>query len=556
MSEPTEDVVSAEPQVGSATASARAPRHLPSIILSVVLILTLVGVVALSLLVPAPAISTPSAGAAQPDAGGSVCAVGSTSEQTSTSLVITAVTDTDTHTDTDAGTDAETVPARMSLLVLGEDVRRLPVEPLDPGELLRIDPPLGTSGWVWTGWADRATVTWREWSSVGGPGAPRGRSAAPCVTTSAALAVVPGLRTDGGNEAYLTLANPFTADATFAVAFVTPLGRTEPIALRNVSVSAGQRVVLRVNDHLPREADVAAIVEIGAGRLAVEGHQLALAGVGGIDGLTIVQASTAASTSWTLPWLVQDPSRSSWIWVYNPEPRRVTLDIVVHTASGPQLPGGFETIDVPPLGLLRLPASDLAPRAGEPFGVTFTSETTGVHVSGGLQVSGVDVESTGIATFLGSPAPDGRWLVAGIAAPERSTSLHVVNLGDADANVSIALQVQPADAAASSLRPLPAIVVAAGATARITLPLPDDGIWSVEVVGPPQLVVARSSSGTSGAEPVVTPAVPSAAWRQPVLSLAGRALEGWARRLGTDADLRPAAGTIGTLPPVSPEDGR
>jgi hypothetical protein len=535
MSEQTEDAVS------------RAPRHVPSVLLAVTLPLTLIGVVALSVAVPEARISVPSVDVAQPDAGGSVCAVGSTSEQTATSFVVTPVRDPDVDP------TVEEAPARISLLVLGDEVRRLPVDPLAVSQLLRVDPPIGATGWMWTGWADRATVTWREWSSIGAPGVPRGRSAAPCVTTSAASAVFPGLRTDGGNEAFLTLANPFTADATFAVAFVTPLGRVEPIALRNVSVSGGQRVVLRVNDHLPRESDVAAIVEVGAGRLAVEGHQLALAGVGGIDGLSIVQASNAASTSWTVPWLVQDPARSSWLWVYNPEPRSVTLDVVLHTASGPQLPGGFETITVAPLGLLRVPAGDLAPRAGEPFGVTLTSDTTGVHVSAGLQVRGDGVGSTGIATFLGSPAPDGRWLVAGLAGPERSTLLHVVNLGEQDADVSITLQVQPAGATQSSPRPLPRVVVAAGAVARITLPLPDDGIWSVQVDGPPQLVVARSASGAVIPEPVVTPAVPSAAWRQPVQSLAGRALSGWARWLGTDADLRPDEVGLGALPPVGPE---
>jgi hypothetical protein len=550
MSGPTEDVVGEEGQVDPAPSNGRdrtgAPRDAPTIVLAAALALTLVAVAALSVTATEPRASTPSPSVAQPEAGGSVCAVGSTGDETSTSLVVTAVSDADVEADS----------SRISLLVLGEDVRRFPVEPLAAGRPLRVDPPLGATGWLWTGWADRATVTWREWVSLGGPGVPRGRSAAPCVTTSAALAVVPGLRTDVGNEAYLTLANPFTADATFAVAFVTPLGRTEPIALRNVSVSAGQRVVLRVNDHLPREPDLAAVVEIGAGRLAVEGHQLAFAGVGRIDGFSFAQASSSASTSWTVPWLVQDASRTSWLWVYNPEPRSVTLDVVLHTATGPQFPDAFETVTVAPFGLLRVPATDLAPRAGEPFGVTLTSDTTGVHVSAGLQVSGEGVESTGIATFLGSPAPDARWHVAGLGAADRSTVLHVVNLGEQDANVSFALQVQPADASESGPRSVPGLVVPAGAVARITLPLPDDGVWSVEVEGPPQLVVARSSSGAAALEPVVTPAVPSASWRQPVRPLAGRALTGWARWLGTDADLRPLDGGFGTLPPVRPEDGR
>jgi hypothetical protein len=522
-----------------------AVRGLPVIVLATSLALTFVAVILLSVLVPEPLVVRPSVALEQPDAGGVVCAAGASGEriETENAFVVTAVTDG----------DDDTIQARASLLVLGSASQRLVVEPLEPAGSIVVTAPLGIDGWLWSGWADRATVTWREWNSSGGPGLPRGRSAAACIATSAATFVVPGLRTDGGNEAYLTLANPFTADATFAVTFLTPLGRTEPIALRNVSVSAGTRVQVRVNDHLPREADVAAIVSVGAGRLAVEGYQLALAGVGGIDGLTIVQASTAPSTSWTVPWLVSDDQRSTWLWVVNPEPRSVTLDVVVHTASGPTLPGDFESITVPALGVLRVPASDLAPRAGEPFGVTLTSDTTGVHVSAGLQVTGETVEMTGISTVLASPAGDERWLLAGRGAPERETTLHVVNLGEEEAGVSLALRVREGESTSSSPRSLADLVVPPGGVVRVRLPLPQDGVWSLEVSGPPDIVVGRTAFGQASLEPVVTSAVPSSAWRRPVLPLAGRPLDGWGRALGTAADLRPAGSRLGALPPLEPE---
>jgi hypothetical protein len=529
----------------SPDAPQRTPRDVAGPVLAVALSLFLAGVVALTLLAPEPTMRPTSVSAEQPGAGGAVCAVGTTGPQTETTFVVTAVSDV----------DVDATAARINLLVLDEVPQRIAVDSLAAGEMVLVRPELDTTGWIWTGWADRAAVTWREWSSVGGPGLPRGRSAAPCVPTSASSAVVPGLRTDGGNEAYVTLANPFTVDATFALTFLTPVGDAEPIALRNVSVSPGERVVIRVNDHLPREADVAAIVTIGAGRLAVEGHQLALAGIGQVDGLSFVQASTVASTSWTIPWLVQDESRSTWLSVVNLEPRSVSLDVVVHTASGPVLPEGFEVITVPPFSLLRVPATDLAPRSDEPFGVTLTSETTGVHVAAGLQVIADSVEATGIATYLGSPAGDARWIVAGAASPDRSTVLHVVNLGEQSADATITLRVQSAEDVTISRRPLPTLTVPSGAVARITLPLPEDGIWSVEVSGPPHLVVSRTSTGLSLLEPVVTPAVPSSTWRRPVEPLAGRALRGWARALGTDADLRPLQPSFGVLPPSTPTDG-
>lgn len=519
------------------------------IVLAVAVVLLAAGVTVASILVPPAQVAVPPVGVSAPGAGGSVCAAGAAGERTRDSLILAAVPTAD-------GTSDDTsVMARATVVVLGAAPRRLPVEPLAASDLLHIDPALGTDEWLWTGWADHAIVPWREWSSEGGPGVPRGRAAAPCVPTFAASFVVPGLRTDGGNEAFLTIANPFTADATFAVTFVTPAGRTQPIALRNVSVSAGERVQLRVNDHLPREADVAAVVDVGAGRLSVEGHQLALAGVGGVDGLTFAPSSTVASTSWTVPWLIADPALEAWLWVLNPESRSVTLDLVIHTARGSALPVGLETVTVPALGLVRIPAADLAPRMGEAFGVTLRSETTGVHVSASLQASADEVERTGIATYLASPAADGRWIVAGTGTPDRATALHVVNVGSEVAEVSFTLRLRAPGATASETRPVGGVDIRPGAVARITLPLADDGVWSVEVSGPPNLVVARTSFGATLLEPIVGPAVPSAAWLRPVAPLAGHVLDGWVRSLGTDADLRPVGRAFADLPPVGPQDG-
>jgi hypothetical protein len=535
-------------------------RDVRGIALVVAVTLLAAGVAALSIVVPPAQVALPPVSARTPDAGGSVCAAGGVGASTGDALVLAAVpisarTAVASTAADGEGDDRIAPTSRATVVALGATTRRLPIEPLGSSELLRLDPSLGSDEWLWTGWADHPTVAWREWTSEGGPGLPRGRAAAPCVPTYAATSVIPGLRTDGGNEAFVTIANPFTADATFAVTLVTPAGRTEPIALRNMSVSGGERVQLRVNDHLPREADVAVIVEVGAGRLAVEGHQLALAGIGGVDGLTFAPASIVASTTWTVPWLVADPELDTWLWVLNPEPRSVTLDLVIHTAQGSSLPEGLETVTLAPSGLVRIPAADLAPRAGGPFGVTLRSGTTGVHVAVGLQASADAVERTGIATSLGSPAADGLWVIAGTGVAERATELHVVNLGSEDAAVAFTLRLRPEDAAASGTRPLRGVVVPPGAVTRVPLPLDDAGAWSVEVSGPPHLVVSRTAFGATLLEPLVGPAVPSASWLRPVTPLAGHALEGWARSLGTDADLRRGAQVFADLPAVSPEDG-
>jgi len=151
------------------------------------------------------------------------------------------------------------------------------LRPVDAGTPTTVRLGLDAQGWAWVGWADRPVAAWQEWRTDGAPGTPRGRVVSRCIPTDPPTQSILGLRTDGGNEALIRLANPFSADATFAVTFVTPTEVIEPVALRNVSVPAGTRVTVRVNDHVPEQAAVAARVDVGAGRLAVEGLQRTLA---------------------------------------------------------------------------------------------------------------------------------------------------------------------------------------------------------------------------------------------------------------------------------------
>jgi hypothetical protein len=494
---------------------------------------------------------------AAPAAGGSVCVTGADASDPDAELLLVAAPPgppgQPNGGPADGAADAGGPSARGVVLTLAPDLAldadasgaRRAFGPLEPGALELLDVVLGAEGWLWAGWADRPVAAWQEWRAVGAPGEPRGSVASACLPTDPPVQTVVGLRTDGGHEALLRLANPFEADATFAIAFITEDGPFEPVGLRNVSVPAGERVTVRLNDHVPEQSDVAAVVTVGAGRLAVEGLQRSVAAIGGIEGVTAVPPVTAPAVAWTFPWVPVGPDVESSLWVLNPEPRAVVVQIIVHTPQGATVPLD-DGIEVGAGALVRIDAADLPQDLVRAIGVTLRSATTGVIAGSGAAFLAEDAARTGLVRMVGAPLPDPEWTVAGVAAPDRDTVLHVVNLAETDAVLRIALTTlrAPVDGAASgpdAARPERRTVIiepgrlAPGATARVILPLDGAVAFSAIVDGGEALVVARTTIGRELLEPVAMSATASRTWRTVGPPLAGRPLSGWVTRLGTSS---------------------
>lgn len=482
-----------------------------------------------------------------PVAGGSVCVTGADGENPTGDVLLLAAPVAD-EGDVDA-------VARALLLTRQTEGEERAFAPLPAGGFAHLPVELGAEGWSWVGWADHPTTAWQEWRTAGAPGRPSGRVTARCLSAEPPVQTLLGLRTDGGNEAVLRLANPFAADATFAVTFVTPSGVSEPIGLRNVSVRSGTRVSIRLNDHVPEEADVAAIVTVGAGRLAVQGLQRSVAELEGIEGLAAVLPIAAPATTWSFPWVATGPGVEGSLWVLNPEPRAVSVQLTVHTASGATVPD-TDRVEVGPGALVRVDATTLAVDPSGVVGVTLRSETTGILAAAGAAYVDDDPARTGLVRSEGAPVPDGSWAIAGLAEQGRTSVVHVLNLGEAEVAPRVTLTTlmrairptpepaadAPADpdtAEASSpdtspddspvgaeavteeilMRPIPP-----GGVGRLTLPL--DGAWSFAAVidGGPALVVARTTAGAERLEPVAALGVAAAD-----LLGAGGAFEGLAR---------------------------
>lgn len=492
-----------------------------------VAVLAVVGAVVPAAAPTAPTAAVAAAAAAAPaapDAGGAICPLGDAGDGAALDVVVAAPGAPEAA---GAGTDpdgsAGPARARATVVVLGDRPARTAPAPLAPGDLAVVVADVAPGGSTWVGWADAPVVAWREWRRPGAPGSPRGRAAGACVRADAETWHVVGLRTDGGSEAVLRFANPFAVDATLAVTLVTTEGDVAPIALQNLSVAAGGTLDLRVNDHAPERPDVSAIVRVTSGRAAVEGLQLALAGVGGIDGVALVPAATAAATSWTLPWLPADGD--AWVRILNPSERDVELELTVHGDDGPELPPGLDGVTVPAGRLVRVPAADLLPAGAAAVGVTLRSPTDPVVVAGAVVLDREDAAVSGLATLPAVPDGDERWLLAGVAGEGRRETVQLVNVDVAE--VSATLTLRGAD---GSARDLGAVTVPAGGRREVVLPLVPDVGWSVEVAAGGAVVAARTGVGSEALDPVVAAGVPSRAWRAGAGGPLGIRRDGWTLR--------------------------
>jgi hypothetical protein len=461
--------------------------------------------------------AAPTASAA-PVAGGVVCPLGDAADGAVLDVVVAAPA----LAAAPSGAAADAAAARATVVVLGERPARTAPAPLAPGGLAVVGADVAAGGSTWVGWADAPVIAWREWRRPGAPGSPRGRAAGACVPAGATTWHVVGLRTDGGAEARLRFANPFAVDATLAVTLVTTEGDVAPIALQNLSVPAGGTLDLRVNDHVPERPDVAAVVRVTSGRAAVEGLQLALAGVGGVDGVAFVPAATETATSWTLPWL--PAAGDAWVWVLNPGDRDVELEATVHGTDGPALPPGVEGVSVPAGRLVRVPAADLLLPGADAVGVTLRSPTDPVVVGGALWLAPDDPAASGLTSLPAVATGDAGWVLAGVGGEGRRETVQLVNVEVGD--VTARLTLHGPDGA---VRDLPAVTVPAGGRGEVVLPLTADTGWTVEVAADGAVVVARTGAGSEAPDPVAALGVPSRAWRDAAAGAVGVRRDGWTR---------------------------
>lgn len=530
--------------------SARAPRRpraprraapavrLAGAVLAVALVATaLDGLVTYGWLGHDTARPTPVVG--DPAAGAFACAVGDDRPSTRVTVLTTAVPEV-----VRAGAEpsaAGTLEGRAAFSTVAGEREARRVVPLAPGKHVAVAVGVEEGAGQWVGWADLPVTAWREWEIAGSPDLPSGRVAGGCPTPGAATWVLPGLATDGGNESRVVVTNPFSTDATVAVRFLTTEGEVDPLALRNVSVPGASTREIVVNEHVPQRGDVAAVVTVGAGRVAVEGYRAARAAIGGVRGVALVQASTEPAEVSTVPWLRDGGETATDLWLVNPGSRDADeLDVTVHTAAGGQSLDLGEDVVVPPGALVRVPLDGVLPSGLTQGALTVRSDGQPLHVALSVVVRAAEVAGTGVATLVGQREDAERWIVSGTTLAGREETLVVVNRGSEDATVVVGLDVVTAGETTlvRQRSVLATVEVAAGSWTLLPVrtSAADVTSWSASVVAVSgRVVVGRVGTGAEALDLVAVPGIPSWAWAPPVAELTSRPRDGLVRRLGTPA---------------------
>lgn len=494
----------------------------------VALLVTAVGVLGVDYVVDEPSAPAPRVVRSGGDAvGGSwVCGVGTTGSGRQVTTVVArpgGAGAAPTQVEVDRFVEGERTLRVLPTLAGGSDVRTTVHGSED--EL--------TASWI--RWRGRPAAAWREWHLEDDEDLPDATIAGPCAAPSSPGWVVPGLSTLGGDEARLRLSNPFRSAATLAVGFLTPDGEVRPLALENLTVPAGAVREIVIDEVLPEEADLSALVEVVSGRLSVEGLQIARAEIGDVDGGSLLAAAPAPAEAWTIPWVTDAEDASSWLWVANPSERPAAVELILHTADGGVVPAGLAEAGVPPGSLRRVDLTGTLPEDVEVVGLTARSNGVPVVVSAATRLTSDDVARTGTAVQLGVSTPDDTWIVAGTAAQERAEELHVVNPTAAPAIVDVTVFDGTELNQPSSLQN---VEVPAGSHRILSLSEDVEGVaWTAFVTAADGEVVVgrvgRTLDEDTSVRLVAVPGQPSSAWAAHGSGLAGDVTEGLVRQLRT-----------------------
>lgn len=473
----------------------------------------------------APATVAPVAGEAV--SGAYTCATGDRREGSELDLVAARPGD--------AGED----PAAVDLAVFGDgDIATSPQPSVFPGAHVRATPSGGADLAAFVPWSGGPVAVTREWRLADVEDTPSGTLAGPCHSRLSNRWVVPGMSTDEGNEARIRAVNPFPTDATIAIGFLTPQGPQEPLALQNLTVPAYGTYEVTVNDAMPEQADLTALVRVLSGRAVAEGYLLTRSAIGGVDGVSLLESTTGPSETWTVPWLSGRDGDASWLWVANLGQRPAPVEITLHTADGGAPPVGLSDVTVAPGQVRRVDLRGTFPEGVSAAAVSVRSDGAPVHVSGAVRRSADDPARTGFSVQRGVPAADASWVVSGGPTAGRSDRVEVVNPGSDAVAFSVVLFN-----GSTVLRPSEFADLEIGPGQTRSLPLRDvlgdvPG-WSAHVVADGGIVAGRVGAAGGGSLHLLAHAgVPSAAWSPVDAPLPVTAEPGVVQRLDTVGGIR------------------
>lgn len=329
---------------------------------------------------------------------------------------------------------------------------------------------------------------------------PLGYDLAPCAASASDRWYFPGGDTLLGDDMVLALFNPFPADATVDIAFVTDgadldANNRAPRALQGLPVPGRSLVVVRVADQVSRRSHVVTTVKASAGQVVVDqlqtyGGNLAppnstgQAGQGAQPGqndgdttvslpppgVTVHLGVPRPATSWIFPdGRKTDGAHESYV-VYNPSDRPANVDVSMtldDPAANPA-PAPFEITGLAP-GAFQVVELDKETRV--PNGVDHSAVVRSLNgvpvVAQRLLYAAGPWSHAGAAATTGSPVTATTWVLAtGTNLPTTDEQVVVFNPSHAMARI----RVRAVDSG-KALAPAGPATFQVGPGRRLTVPI-------------------------------------------------------------------------------------
>ena len=283
-----------------------------------------------------------------------------------------------------------------------------------------------------------------------------------------------------GSAQALELFNPFADDAIVDVSFLTEGGVQEPQALQGFVVGRRSKVIVPVQDLVPRQDRVATVVHTRTGRVVAE-QVRTFDGTDGRSGITMSLGVTKPRGLWTLPVAEARTGSTGAVAISNFGLAPTTVQVtVLLSGDGVLAP---ETVDVPSRSVV-----DFDPNARVPAGDAYAIV---VRAQGATPVvAETFLDTSAAATATGASTTARRWALAG--APRRASSA-VIAVNRGKRPLTVELRAYTAGDV-NSPKSAPAIAVGPGKTARFDLDewgIDPDQVLVVSANGP--VVVGRET---------------------------------------------------------------
>jgi len=214
----------------------------------------------------------------------------------------------------------------------------------------------------------------------------------------------------------LELLNPFGDDAVVDITFVTDGGVQEPTDLQGFVVGRHSKVVVPVQDLVPRQARVATQIVARTGRIVAE-QTRTFDGTDGRVGLAVSLGSSDTRREWTVPFGDAGTGTTSTLAIANfgVVPAQVEVSVLL-PSEGVLAP---ETVDVPSRSIVHVDPGARVP-AGSGYGAIVRALGSTPVVAAGFLANASGTDQPGAAEGVGAPETAQKWAFAG--SPLRTSS--------------------------------------------------------------------------------------------------------------------------------------